>query len=86
MKIIIFTGLVLFAVVSLIDAAPQNERACLPEYEECVKAPGNCCSNLSCDCYIRYKNKVQIGRNCFCLEKGVVYKRGICPHEMAHSD
>nr|B6DCX9.1 RecName: Full=U8-lycotoxin-Ls1s; AltName: Full=Toxin-like structure LSTX-H8; Flags: Precursor [Lycosa singoriensis]ACI41395.1 toxin-like structure LSTX-H8 precursor [Lycosa singoriensis]CAS03664.1 toxin-like structure LSTX-H8 precursor [Lycosa singoriensis] len=75
MKLIIFTGLVLFAIVSLIEAQAENERACLPQYQVCTDAPGNCCSNLVCDCYGRYKSGTRIGRNCFCLQKGVIYKR-----------
>uniref|UniRef100_A0A482ZKD3 U17-Lycotoxin-Lsp1c_1 n=1 Tax=Lycosa sp. SGP-2016 TaxID=1905177 RepID=A0A482ZKD3_9ARAC len=74
MKLIIFTGLLLFAIVSLTEAEAESERACIPQYGECVKASGNCCSNLSCDCYGRFKDGKEIGRNCFCLEKGVTYK------------
>uniref|UniRef100_A0A482ZDR0 U15-Lycotoxin-Lsp1a_1 n=1 Tax=Lycosa sp. SGP-2016 TaxID=1905177 RepID=A0A482ZDR0_9ARAC len=75
MKLTIFTALVIFAIVSFTQAEAENERACLAEYAECVNAPVNCCSNLSCDCYGRFKDGKEIGRNCFCLEKGVIYKR-----------
>uniref|UniRef100_A0A482ZJH7 U4-Lycotoxin-Lsp1a_1 n=1 Tax=Lycosa sp. SGP-2016 TaxID=1905177 RepID=A0A482ZJH7_9ARAC len=75
MKTMIFAGLVLFAIISFIEVEAESGRACLAEYAECVNAPGNCCSNLSCDCYGRFKDGKEIGRNCFCLEKGVIYKR-----------
>nr|B6DD11.1 RecName: Full=U11-lycotoxin-Ls1a; AltName: Full=Toxin-like structure LSTX-J9; Flags: Precursor [Lycosa singoriensis]ACI41427.1 toxin-like structure LSTX-J9 precursor [Lycosa singoriensis]CAS03696.1 toxin-like structure LSTX-J9 precursor [Lycosa singoriensis] len=77
MKLIILTGLVLFAIVSFIEAEEETGRACILLYGECTKASGSCCSNLICDCYRKLKKGVQIARQCFCLEKDVVYKKHI---------
>nr|B6DD02.1 RecName: Full=U10-lycotoxin-Ls1a; AltName: Full=Toxin-like structure LSTX-H31; Flags: Precursor [Lycosa singoriensis]ACI41418.1 toxin-like structure LSTX-H31 precursor [Lycosa singoriensis]CAS03687.1 toxin-like structure LSTX-H31 precursor [Lycosa singoriensis] len=75
MKLIILTGLVLFAIVSLIEAEEESGRVCIPLNGECSKSPDKCCDNINCDCYLRFEKGVQTGRPCFCTEKDVIFER-----------
>nr|B6DCW1.1 RecName: Full=U7-lycotoxin-Ls1a; AltName: Full=Toxin-like structure LSTX-G1; Flags: Precursor [Lycosa singoriensis]ACI41377.1 toxin-like structure LSTX-G1 precursor [Lycosa singoriensis]CAS03646.1 toxin-like structure LSTX-G1 precursor [Lycosa singoriensis] len=75
MKLIIFTGLALLLIVSLIDVEAQNEGACLPRGSVCTTNHAGCCSKLSCDCYRRFEKGVEKGQKCWCIPTGLRYSK-----------